>query len=125
VPFTYSDNATQQRATLAFASSLAPGAYTVNVAQTVTANGGQTLDGETATAFPSGNGAAGGAASWSFTIESPCTADYNNDGSVDGDDVIAYFADWDSGLIAADFNNDGGVDGDDVIDFFGAWDSGC
>jgi methionine-rich copper-binding protein CopC len=125
VPFTYSYNATQQRATLAFASSLAPGAYTVNVAQTITANGGQSLDGETATAFPSGNGAAGGAASWSFTIENPCTADYNNDGGVDGDDVIAYFADWDSGLIAADFNNDGGVDGDDVIEFFGAWDLGC
>jgi hypothetical protein len=54
-----------------------------------------------------------------------CRADYNDDGGVDGDDVIAFFADWDAGRIAADFNADGGVDGDDVIDFFGRWDSGC
>lgn len=55
----------------------------------------------------------------------PCPADYNDDGGVDGDDVIAFFGDWDNGLIAADFNGDGGVDGDDVIEFFGRWDSGC
>jgi hypothetical protein len=55
----------------------------------------------------------------------PCPADYNDDGGVDGDDVIAYFADWDNGLIAADFNGDGGVDGDDVIEFFARWDGGC
>lgn len=52
-------------------------------------------------------------------------ADHNRDGSVDGDDVIAYFADWDAGVIAADFNGDGGVDADDVIDFFASWDVGC
>jgi hypothetical protein len=54
-----------------------------------------------------------------------CPADYNNDGGVDGDDVIAFFADWDAGVIGADFNGDGGVDGDDVIGFFGNWDAGC
>lgn len=54
-----------------------------------------------------------------------CPADYNNSGGVDGDDVIAFFADWDSGIIAADFNDDGAVDGDDVIGFFESWDSGC
>ena len=54
-----------------------------------------------------------------------CPADYNLDGGVDGDDVIAFFSDWDSSNIAADFNNDGGVDGDDVIQFFEHWDAGC
>lgn len=54
-----------------------------------------------------------------------CLADTNCDGSVDGDDVIAFFTPWDNGLAEADFNNDGSVDGDDVIEFFGRWDSGC
>ncbi|MFZ4576615.1 MAG: lectin-like domain-containing protein, partial [Phycisphaerales bacterium] len=52
-----------------------------------------------------------------------CLANWNNDGSVDGDDVIAFFADWDNNN--GDVNGDGGTDGDDVIEFFGAWDSGC
>ncbi len=60
-----------------------------------------------------------------LTCENACPADYNGDDGVDGDDVIAYFADWDAGVIGADFNGDGGVDGDDVIEFFGRWDSGC
>ncbi|MFZ4574492.1 MAG: GC-type dockerin domain-anchored protein [Phycisphaerales bacterium] len=54
-----------------------------------------------------------------------CPADYTHDGAVDGDDVIEFFALWDSGEIGADFTGDGGVDGDDVIEFFGHWDSGC
>ena len=59
------------------------------------------------------------------TCTAACPADYNHDGGVDGDDVIAFFGDWDSGNIAADFNNDTGVDGDDVIQFFEHWDAGC
>ncbi|MFZ4574545.1 MAG: GC-type dockerin domain-anchored protein [Phycisphaerales bacterium] len=54
-----------------------------------------------------------------------CRADFNHDGSVDGDDTIAYFAAWEANDPAADFNADGGVDGDDVIAFFGRWDGGC
>jgi hypothetical protein len=54
-----------------------------------------------------------------------CGADFNCDGGVDGDDVIAFFALWDAGESGADFTGDGGVDGDDVIGFFGRWDSGC
>jgi hypothetical protein len=54
-----------------------------------------------------------------------CLSDYNCDGGVDGDDVIAFFADWDLGLAPSDVNQDGGVDGDDVIDFFFHWDRGC
>jgi subtilisin family serine protease len=52
-----------------------------------------------------------------------CPADWNGDQGVDGDDVIAFFADWDAS--DADFNRDGGTDGDDVIAFFTRWDSGC
>jgi hypothetical protein len=54
-----------------------------------------------------------------------CLADYNHDEGVDGDDVIAFFADWDAGEAGADVNQDGGVDGDDVIEFFAHWDAGC
>jgi hypothetical protein len=54
-----------------------------------------------------------------------CIGDYNCDGGVDGDDVIAFFSAWDASDAAGDINLDGGVDGDDVIAFFGAWDTGC
>jgi hypothetical protein len=53
-----------------------------------------------------------------------CFSDYNNDGGIDGDDVIAFFAAWDSSDNCADVDNSGGVDGDDVINFFAAWDAG-
>jgi hypothetical protein len=52
-----------------------------------------------------------------------CVSDWNYDGGVDSDDVIAFFADWD--ISQADYNGDGGTDGDDIIVFFGAWDAGC
>ena len=51
-------------------------------------------------------------------------ADFNGDGGVDADDVIAFFAVWDSGLSLGDITGDGGVDSDDVILFFQLWDSG-
>jgi subtilisin-like proprotein convertase family protein len=52
-----------------------------------------------------------------------CFADYTNDGGIDGDDVIAFFADWDNGNPCADADLSGGTDGDDVIAFFGSWDT--
>jgi len=52
-----------------------------------------------------------------------CPADINDDGGVDGDDVIQFFTSWDAGN--ADFNRDGGTDGDDVIAFFARWDMNC
>ncbi len=55
----------------------------------------------------------------------PCESDFNKDGAVDGDDVIAFFAAWDAGIAEGDVTGDGGVDGDDVIFFFEHWDSGC
>jgi hypothetical protein len=52
-----------------------------------------------------------------------CPADWNNDGGVDGDDVIAFFAEWNNGV--ADYNFDDGTDGDDVIAFFADWNTQC
>lgn len=62
---------------------------------------------------------------WRITgdVYPACPADWNDDGGVDGDDVIAFFGDWD--VSNADFNEDGGTDGDDVIAFFGRWDQNC
>ena len=51
------------------------------------------------------------------------SADYNEDGSIDGDDMISFFNDWDMG--DCDFDNNGATDGDDVIFFFSIWDIGC
>ncbi len=58
-------------------------------------------------------------------VDVVCGADFNNDGAVDGDDVIGFFTAWDAGDLAGDYNTDGSVDGDDVIGFFGRWDVGC
>lgn len=52
-----------------------------------------------------------------------CYADHNNDDSIDGDDVISFFADWDASSPCADADQSEGVDGDDVIAFFTLWDS--
>jgi len=59
-----------------------------------------------------------------FVVKLVDPGDYNADGGVDGDDIIAFFGDWDAGNEAADFNYDGGVDGDDIIGFFAEWDNG-
>ncbi len=53
-----------------------------------------------------------------------CAADFNQDGGVDGADVSAFFAAWESGGAQADVNQDGGVDGEDVAFFFAAWEAG-
>jgi len=52
-----------------------------------------------------------------------CAADFNCSGTVDGDDVVAFFGRWDLGL--ADINGDTLTDGDDVMAFFERWDAGC
>jgi hypothetical protein len=54
----------------------------------------------------------------------PCPADYNQDGGVDGSDVGAFYADWESAVGCSDVNQDGGVDGGDVEAFFAVWEAG-
>lgn len=58
------------------------------------------------------------------TFTSPCPADFNQDGGVDGIDVESFFQAWSNGDISADVNVDGGVDGQDVGVFFMAWENG-
>ncbi len=55
---------------------------------------------------------------------SPCPADYNQDGGVDGADVDTFFADWVNAAPCADANADGGIDGADVDTFFEFWVAG-
>jgi len=50
-------------------------------------------------------------------------ADWDRNGSVDGDDTIAFFADWDANQ--GDINGDGGSDSDDVISYFTRFENGC
>jgi len=53
-----------------------------------------------------------------------CAADYNQDGGVTGDDVAAFFAEFEGGGNCADVNQDGGITGDDVAAFFDAYEAG-
>ncbi|MBS0197990.1 MAG: hypothetical protein JSR77_14635 [Planctomycetes bacterium] len=61
-----------------------------------------------------------------LTVENctPCPADFNQDGGIDGADVGAFFSAWEAGDPSADVNADGGVDGADVTTFFAAWEAG-
>ncbi|MBX3409703.1 MAG: hypothetical protein KF859_07430 [Phycisphaeraceae bacterium] len=56
--------------------------------------------------------------------ETPCVADFNQDGGVDGADVEAFFIAWEAGDGSADVNQDGGIDGSDVEFFFIQWEAG-
>ena len=53
-----------------------------------------------------------------------CPADYNQDGGVTGDDVAAFFNDYEAGTGCADTNVDGGITGDDIAAFFVAFEAG-
>lgn len=53
-----------------------------------------------------------------------CSADYNQDGGVDGADVEAFFIGWEAAESCSDVNQDGGIDGGDVETFFIAWENG-
>ncbi len=54
----------------------------------------------------------------------PCPADFNQDGGIDGADVEAFFTAWQDSAPESDVNQDGGVDGSDVEVFFNAWEAG-
>ncbi len=53
-----------------------------------------------------------------------CPADFNRDGGIDGEDVAAFFAAFESGEATADVNADGGVDGSDIESFMVPWQAG-
>ncbi len=52
-----------------------------------------------------------------------CPADWDGSGGVDGDDIGAFFTDWQQG--DADIDGSGGTDGDDIGYFFERWQAGC
>ena len=54
-----------------------------------------------------------------------CTADFNEDGGADGQDLFDFFDAWINGEATADVNGDGGTDGGDVPAFFTRWERGC
>jgi 6-phosphogluconolactonase (cycloisomerase 2 family) len=54
-----------------------------------------------------------------------CPADFNGDGVVDTQDVLAFLNAWAAGDDSADFNGDGAVDTLDVLAFLNAWNAGC
>ncbi len=56
------------------------------------------------------------------TVNPGCPADWDNSGGIDGDDIAAFFADWQAGLADPDYS--GGTDGDDITVFFAAWEAG-
>jgi hypothetical protein len=133
VPFGFAYDAATMRATLTFAGPLGAGTYDVAVSDAVVAGSGasaRALDGELATnsaaSLPSGNGEAGGAALFSFTVlPAPCRADYNGQNGVDLGDIFAFLTDWFAGSPRADFNQNGSVELTDIFSFLNAWFAGC
>jgi hypothetical protein len=53
--------------------------------------------------------------------ESACTADINNDGMVDGNDLSFLLADWGTSLTRSDLDRDGLVTGSDFGPLLASW----
>jgi len=74
--------------------------------------------------------AGGNLAGWIADLRgagSPCPtypADYNQDGGTTGDDVAAFFTDFEQGFPCADTNLDGGVTGNDEVTLFITFEQG-
>ena len=54
-----------------------------------------------------------------------CVADFNSDGSVNTQDVLAFLNAWSAGDSSADINGDGTVNTQDVLAFLNLWSAGC
>ncbi|MBK7405846.1 MAG: PQQ-binding-like beta-propeller repeat protein [Phycisphaerales bacterium] len=54
-----------------------------------------------------------------------CPADFNDDGKVNTQDVLAFLNAWAAGDASADFNTDGTINTLDVLAYLNAWSSGC
>ena len=60
-----------------------------------------------------------------FGCTDSCGADFNNDGSVNTLDVLAFLNAWSAGDSSADINGDGSVNTLDVLAFLNLWSAGC
>lgn len=54
-----------------------------------------------------------------------CVADFNSDGVVNTQDVLAFLNAWTAGDSSADINGDGLVNTQDVLAFLNLWNAGC
>ncbi|VAX36297.1 hypothetical protein MNBD_PLANCTO03-551 [hydrothermal vent metagenome] len=54
-----------------------------------------------------------------------CIADFNSDGSVNTQDVLAFLNAWNAGDSSADINGDGDINTQDVLAFLNLWNAGC
>ena len=60
-----------------------------------------------------------------FTPPNDCIADFNGDGNVNTQDVLAFLNAWAAGDASADINGDGSVNTQDVLAFLNLWNAGC
>lgn len=62
-----------------------------------------------------------------FTINGAggCVADFDENGTVDTQDVLAFLNAWTAGDGSADINQDGSINTLDVMAFLNAWVPGC
>jgi len=60
-----------------------------------------------------------------FTPPDDCVADFNDDGSVSTQDVLAFLNAWNNGDASADINGDGDVNTQDVLLYLNLWNAGC
>ena len=126
---TVSYDAPSQTATITPTQTLAPGAWTLTILDTVTdLASSQNLDGEIGLAAPAGplggDGVAGGDAVIPFTVTGS-VADINGDGVVDGADLAFVLSAWGACVPAqpcpADLTGDGLIDGADIAFLLSAW----
>jgi hypothetical protein len=54
-----------------------------------------------------------------------CYADFNEDGTVDTRDVLAFLNSWNGGDLASDCDGNGTIDTRDVLCFLNLWNAGC
>ena len=62
---------------------------------------------------------------WLLRHPKPCAADFNRDGTVDTQDVLAFLNAWTTGQPDADCNRDGTINTLDVLCFLSSWAGGC
>jgi hypothetical protein len=61
-----------------------------------------------------------------FYAEPPdCVADFNGDGTVNTQDVLAFLNAWNADDSRADINGDGSINTQDVLAFLNLWNAGC
>ena len=60
-----------------------------------------------------------------FLLSPACVADFNGDGSVNTQDVLAFLNAWAAGDSSADIDGNGVVDTRDVLAFLNLWSAGC